>query len=94
MWFKDPDSTLDYSFDWWKWLNKTDTVKAATITATLVGNVQAGVVVIVDTTFTNSSVTALVTGGEVGTVYDIHCRIETADGLADERTEQLTVQER
>lgn len=87
---KDPDSTLDYPFDWSKWL-------------ALINDTIASVLWILDPTltlasssFTAVTATAFISGGllAIGTSVPVTCRITTAGGRVDERTILLKIVER
>lgn len=83
---KDPQSTLDYRFDWSAWLT-TDTI------TTVAWTVPAG---ITQTAATNTTTTATIwlSGGTVGTRYTVVCRITTAAGRIDERSLLVSVQQK
>lgn len=82
---KDPDSKLDYEFDWASWLG-SDTISSYAITV-------AGVTAVTDSA-TSTSVTVWVSGGTVGTDATIQCRITTAGGRIDDRTITLKIVQR
>lgn len=83
---KDPQSNLDYGFDWSLWLG-VDTI------ASVVWTIETG---ITQTNATNTTTTATVwlSGGEAGTEYTITCRITTAAGRIDERSMAIRVANR
>lgn len=85
---KDPDATLDYSFDWSSWLEDGETIASQTVT--------------VDSDLTedsisasDSAVTVWVSGGTAGQRYSIACKITTDNNPAriDERTIYIQVKE-
>jgi len=82
---KDPEAVLDYRFDWVEWLNG-DTITAATVTVT--NGTKAS------QTFTNTTVTAWISGGVAGQVISVNCHITTAAGRQDDRTVRLKVKSR
>lgn len=84
---KDPDATLDYTFDWSAWLNGGDTITGSSWI------VPAGVTVGTDT-HTGQRATAFISGGTLGATYSCVNRIVTANGLTDDRTLILVVVER
>lgn len=84
---KDPDSTLDYQFDWGEWLG-TDTITSSVFT------VDPNTITIQTTTNTTTTATLWLSGGIVGTVYKIKNRITTVAGRIDERTVRLKIKER
>lgn len=82
-WTKYADARLDYTFDWSAWLG-SDTISSATVTADVGLTVES-------TTNDNTTVTAWISGGTVGQVYKIACKVTTAAGRVDERTATLLV---
>lgn len=84
---KDPDAVLEYTFDWTDWLALvSDSIATYTVTvtgATKESDVRVGALV-----------TAWVSGGVVGSVASVLCRIETVGGRTEDRTIYLLVQER
>lgn len=85
----DPDAVLDYKFDFGDegtWLG-TDTIASHTVTA-------ATGLTVASSTATSTAVTAWLSGGTVGTSYDVTCHVVTAAGREDDRTVTVTVQER
>lgn len=96
---KDPDSVLDYKFDWKaasngrglaNWLAASETIASAVVTtpAGITQPTPAGI------TDSGTSVTAWLSGGTVGVDYAVACRIVTSAGRTDERTITITVRER
>ena len=83
---KDPQSTLDYGFDWSLWLG-VDTISSVAWT------IETG---ITQSNASNTTTTATVwlSGGEVGTEYTVTCRITTAAGRIDERSMAIRVAQR
>jgi len=77
--YKDPDAVKDYQIDWSTWLG-TDTIATSTWT------VPAGITKASDTK-TDTTTTAWLTGGTLGTDYSLVNRITTT-GL---RTEDQTI---
>lgn len=78
---KDPDATLDYTWDWTEYLAEiSDTIQSFTVTpdATL-SLVGASVV-------SGTKVVAYISGGQVGVPASAVCRITTVDGRIDDRT--------
>ncbi|MES2181017.1 MAG: hypothetical protein V4493_02840 [Pseudomonadota bacterium] len=85
---KDPQSTLDFSFDWSLWLAEaSDTISSYVFT-------ESGGVTLSNQTNESGIVTSFVAGGTVGTPASLACRITTAGGRVDERTLQLVIKER
>jgi hypothetical protein len=84
-WIKDPDATLDYSLDFTEWL-EADTLASATWSA-------PGLTVVSSST-TTTTATIWLSGGTVGQVYPVRCRVVTAGGRTDDRTFELAVTHR
>lgn len=85
---KDPDSTLDYLWDWAAWLGE-DTIAAAQIVVSPAG-LTAGVPTVEDDT----AVRCWLSGGTLGTRYDVTCRITTAGGRIDDWTAEILCAQR
>ena len=95
---KDPDSVLDYVFDWKAlangrgdrdWLESGETISTRTVT------VDSGITKDSDSiTDTNTSVTVWLSGGTAGQNYKVVCRIVTTASRTDERTMIIQVRER
>ena len=87
---KDPNAVLDYAWDWSAWLAAAETISTFTITAatglTVAGSPAPAQVAGV--------VTAWLTGGTVGIVYDVTCHIVTNQGRTDDRTIRVHVAQR
>ena len=84
---KDPQAVLDYSFDWSAWLEAiSDTIVSAVFTAVGCTAVSQGVA--------EGVATAMVSGGEVGQVAAVTCRITTAAGRVDDRTINFLIKHR
>lgn len=83
---KDPDSTLDYSFDWALWLNG-DTISSSTwvVDSPLVKSSESK---------TDETTTLYIAGGVHGTDYELKNTIVTPGGRTDERTVEIRVRER
>ena len=84
---KDPDATLDYSFDWTDWLaGVSDTISTYEIVGT-------GVTV-TNVSLSGAKVIGWVSGGVVGAASKIVCKITTTAGRIEQRTIYLTIEER
>jgi hypothetical protein len=83
---KDPDAMLDYTNDWSDWLDG-DVISSSSWTA------DTGITVYGDS-YDDETATAWISGGTVGTAYDITNQIVTAAGRTDERTIRITVREK
>lgn len=84
---KDPDAVLDYTWDWSDWLGADTITGAPTVT------VPSGITKTSQSN-TTTTVTAWLSGGTVGTTYDVICRIVTTGGRTDDRTIRIEVTER
>lgn len=76
---KDPDSTVDYQIDWSQWLGGSDTILTST------WQVPTGLTYESDSR-TTTTTTVWVSGGTVGAVYPLTCRVTTAQGRITDRT--------
>ncbi|HSG63285.1 MAG TPA: hypothetical protein VLA24_17810 [Pseudomonadales bacterium] len=95
---KDPNSILDYKWDWAAltngtgssdWLEAGETIVSYTVIA------PAGITIDSDAVRdTNTSIEAWLSGGTVGSMYDVVCRIVTSSGRQDDRTITVRVVER
>mgnify|MGYP001013562374 CR=1 FL=1 len=86
---KDPGAKLPYTWDWTVWLANmgSASIDDATITAT--GLTVHGVAQI-----NGGLVSQVISGGTAGTSYPVTCRVQTNDGLIDDRTIVIDVKER
>jgi len=82
---KDPDATLDYTWDWAPLLYTGDAIATHTITAT-------GLTVGTHTN-TATTVTARLSGGSDGSDYMATARITTTGGRIDDRTYLIKIRE-
>lgn len=91
---KDPNAILDYGFDWSEWLDADDEITASTWLTISPGTVPALAYVAGSQTFTADQTKVKLSGGKVGTTYTVTNRIETSEGLTDDRSLIIEVQER
>jgi len=84
---KDPYAVLDYTLDWTNWMPDGDTITSVAVTA------DSGIT-INSTSNTNYIVTAYISGGTAGTIYNVEYRITTTNGLRDSRNFRIKVLER
>lgn len=84
---KDPDSVLDYAFNWNEWLEPGENINSHVIT------VDDG---ITKDSSNNSStvVTVWLSGGTAGINYNIACKIITSGGRTVERSITIRCRER
>jgi hypothetical protein len=86
---KDPDATLDYSFDWGPWLGGTDTVISSTWT------VESGLSIVpASEAFDDTTTTVFITGGAVGENYTLKNTITTNGSRTDERSIEIKIRNR
>jgi hypothetical protein len=83
---KDPDATLDYTFNWADWLNDGDAISSFTI--------DADDFTIVSESNNDTAVTVVLSGGTLNGSFPVRCRITTNDGYVDDRTIFLTIREK
>ncbi|MDP2323524.1 MAG: hypothetical protein Q8N51_05785 [Gammaproteobacteria bacterium] len=82
---KDPNATLDYTFDWSAWLTPiSDAISSVTW-------VLSTGITIVSTSFTAATATAFIAGGVLGGQEELTCRITTVGGRVDDRTVFLNI---
>lgn len=95
---QDKDAVLDYRWDWAPltngygssdWLGADEIITDHTVTAESGLTVDSSELV-----STATAVLAWLSGGTVGTVYDVTCHITTSQGREDDRTIRVIVQER
>lgn len=85
---KDPNATLDYTFDWTAYLTPlADTIASVTwvLPAGLTNVSQSN---------TTMTATVFVSGGTLGESLQLTCRITTAGGRTDDRSITLKIVER
>lgn len=75
---KDPNSILDYGFDWEDWLNG-DTISSSSWV------VPTGITKVTDT-FTTTTAVVWLSGGSLGSTYTISNRIVTAGNRTEDRS--------
>lgn len=87
---KDPNATLDYSFDWTAWL-----ALAADTIASVVW-IKDAALTVVSQSFTARTATVFLSGGVAGTVLSLTCRITTnsTPPRVEDRTVYLKIVER
>lgn len=85
---KDPNSTLDYSFDWSLWLG-TDTIVSSTWIA------ESGITIVpASEAFTDTTTTVFISGGATGEKYKLTNRITTTASRIDDRSINIHIRER
>lgn len=88
---KDPDSTVDYSFDWAAWLTSGEAITAASWT---VAPLDSGAPNLGSQISAGTVQGIYVSGGVVGNRYRLTCHIETDAGRTDDRSLSLRIMER
>ena len=91
---KDPNATLDYTFDWTDWLASADEPDD---TIASVAFAIAGTTATIGTVTNNSTTaTAWISGGVVGEKAALSCKITTVNAPArvEERTVYIKIKER
>lgn len=83
----DPDSVLDYEWDWAAWLAEGETIATAQVI------VPAGLVLDSESN-TGTTVTAWISGGTAGETHMVTARITTTQGRTDDRSIWLITRER
>lgn len=90
---KDPDAVLPYGVDWTSWLETGDAIASASWAVTSPSG-DADPIVVDSSSATDYIATAVVSGGTVGNVYVLRCRITTDNGYVDDRSINIGVSER
>lgn len=88
VYIKDPQASLDYSFDWTDWLGGGEYITGTSWT------VPAGVSKVGSETFSTTISTCRISGGTIGNTYTVTCQISTNTGEVDQRSLNLVIQER
>lgn len=86
---KDPQSTLDYKFNWADWLAADETIATHTVIADSGLTLDSS-----EITDSSTSVTCWLSGGEAIQNYKLNCEIVTSDARTDQRTVIIRVRER
>lgn len=84
---KDPQATLDYVVNWASWLADSETITAATVTASTGITVNSS-------SHDDDTVTFWLSGGTDGTDYTVTCHVTTSAGRQDDRTTRIRVRQR
>ena len=86
---KDPDATLDYTFDWSEWLQDGESITSHDV------DVPEGIT-LDEVAASATAVTAWLTGGTASGRYSIRCRITTDNTPAriDDRTIEIQILDR
>lgn len=90
---KDPYAVLDYTLDWENWMPSGEVINSITVTAETISG-DASPLVVDSSTNTDYLVTAFVSGGTVGNIYNLEYRIVTDQNKRDSRNIRIKVVER
>ena len=90
---KDPYAVLDYSLDWENWMPAGETINTVAVTAQAIAGDSAPLT-INSTTNTAYVVTAFISGGTVGNIYNVEYKITTDNSKQDSRNFRIKVIER
>lgn len=88
---KDPDATLDWTFNWSAWLDGSETITSYDV------NVPTGITLgsgVHAPSQADGVVTYWLSGGTLHSSYRITCHIKTSEGREDDRTMQIAISER
>ena len=77
---KDPDATLDYQINWAAWLADDDTISNSSFIS------NSDDITVESSSFTDTTSTVWLSGGQAGSSYEITNRITTTLGRIDDRT--------
>ena len=90
---KDPYAVLDYSLDWENWMPTGEVISTITVTAETISG-DASPLTVDSSTNTDYIVTAYLSGGTAGNIYNLEYRIVTDLGKQDSRNLRIKVIER
>jgi len=90
---KDPYAVLDYSLDWTNWMPSGEVISTITVTAQTISG-DAAPLTIDSSTNTDYVVTAVISGGTAGNVYNVEYKIVTDNAKQDSRNFRIKVVER
>jgi hypothetical protein len=90
---KDPYAVLDYTLDFTNWMPDSDTISTIAVTAETISG-DSSPLVVDSSTNTDYLVTATISGGTAGNIYNLEYKIDTTNGLKDSRNFRIKVVER
>lgn len=90
---KDPYAVLDYTIDWTNWMPSGDTISGITVTAETISG-DSSPLAVDSSSNTDYLVTAYISAGTVGNIYNVEYKITTTNGLQDSRNFRIKVIER
>ncbi|MEV6105716.1 hypothetical protein AB0M28_13510 [Streptomyces sp. NPDC051940] len=85
---KDPDATLDYTWDWTLWCAGNKTIISAVII------LPPGLTAVGEPIVTSPTVSQVISGGTLSETYKATCRVTTAGGIIDDRSLWITIRDR
>lgn len=86
---KDPDAVKPYLWNWATYLDDDVLADATFVTY----NDDEDAVAVDDSSFTDTTATAWLSGGVTGTKDLVTCRVTTESGIVDDRTLYLTIRQ-
>jgi hypothetical protein len=90
---KDTYSILDYTVDWTNWMPVGDTIASCTVVVQTISG-DAAPLTTTSTVNTSYLVTAILSGGTAGKIYNVKYRIITNNNKRDARSIRIKVIER
>jgi hypothetical protein len=88
---KDPDAVLPFTVDWSDWLAAENDTAASVNWIVPAGLVKQSTP---PATLSAGKATAWFSGGTLGQIYPVTCRLTTVGGRVDDRTIQIAVRKR
>lgn len=88
LFIKDPQAKVDFGFDWSIWLNSGDELAGSSWLCDPLG------LSLISSSFTPILSSLVVASGTIGATYALTNHIVTLDGLEDERTLYISIQNR
>jgi len=88
-WVKDPNSTLDFSFDWSDWVEGGDSISSFEIIYNT--TTHTGQLLINQTSLSENIVTVWLSAGRKNMKYMITCRVTTVDGRVEDSTRAIKI---
>lgn len=90
---KDPYAVLDYTLDWTNWMPTGETISSITVNVETISG-DATPLAIDSSTNTDYLVTAFISAGTAGNIYNVEYRIVTSGSKQDSRNIRIKVAER
>ena len=81
---KDANSVLDWRFDWSRWLSSGDSLFDHSV-------ISDNGITVDSSSIVGNNVVVWLSGGNVGTTYDVTVRVITSNGRTDDRTVRFKV---